>query len=192
MAGCCCPTEKGRLLPCWWCLRPGNQYWQASGQAGARLWPSAGPAGIATLNIGTPGGMHGIRQRRGRAQPLSYYAYVAANAWLAMAQHSKLNPEQIGVAGHSYGGKWALFAAALWIVLLRLPSAIQALSLMKPSKCNYWEPWYLGWDPETTRPARGFLAIKSRTGAYRHAGAKPGSAYPARPDCPTSFSRAGW
>ena len=44
---------------------------------------------VATLNIGTPGG-DAWNPDKGevRAQPLSYYAYVAANAWLAMAQHS--------------------------------------------------------------------------------------------------------
>ncbi len=113
--------------------------------------------GIATLNIGTPGG-DAWNPDKGevRAQPLSYYAYVAANAWLAMAQHAKLNPEQIGVAGHSYGGKWALFAAALWdhfaAVAVSDPGIV--FDETRPN-VNYWEPWYLGWDPETTRPARG-------------------------------------
>ena len=126
--------------------------------------------GIATLNIGTPGG-DAWNPDKGevRAQPLSYYAYVAANAWLAMAQHSKLNPEQIGVAGHSYGGKWALFAAALWdrfaAVAVSDPGIV--FDETRPN-VNYWEPWYLGWDPETTRPARGIPSDQNpRTGAYR-------------------------
>jgi len=72
---------------------------------------------------------------------LSYYAYVAANAWLAMAQHSKLNAEQIGVDGDSYGGKWALFAAALWdrFAAVAVSDSGIVIDETRPN-VNYWEP----------------------------------------------------
>ena len=71
--------------------------------------------GFVTLSIGTPGG-NAWQPEIGKAvcQPLSYHAYVAANCWHALANLSQVDRERIGVVGHSYGGKWALFAGALW------------------------------------------------------------------------------
>ncbi len=72
-------------------------------------------AGFVTLSIGTPAGDARTPDRGVvTAQPLSYYAYVAANAWTALAALPYVDPMRIGVVGHSYGGKWALFAGALW------------------------------------------------------------------------------
>ena len=126
--------------------------------------------GIATLNIGTPGG-NAWKPDIGNAacQPLSFHAYVAANAWHAMAKHPKLDPERIGVTGHSYGGKWAMFAAALWdrfaVVAVSDPGIV--FDETRPN-VNYWEPWYLGLDPEVQRPKAGVPTLENpRTGAYR-------------------------
>ncbi len=71
--------------------------------------------GFVTLSIGTPGG-DAWKPEIGKAvcQPLSYHAYVAANCWHALANRRDVDAKRIGVVGHSYGGKWALFAAALW------------------------------------------------------------------------------
>lgn len=126
--------------------------------------------GIATLNIGTPGG-NAWKPDIGTAscQPLSFHAYVAANAWHAMAKHPKLDPERIGVTGHSYGGKWAMFAAALW-------DRFAAVAVSDPGimfdetrpNVNYWEPWYLGLDPNMRRPKAGVPTKDNpRTGAYK-------------------------
>ena len=126
--------------------------------------------GIATLNIGTPGG-NAWKPDIGNAacQPLSFHAYVAANAWHAMARHPKLDPERIGVTGHSYGGKWAMFAAALWerfaAVAVSDPGIV--FDETRPN-VNYWEPWYLGLDPEVRRPKAGLPTRDNpRTGAYK-------------------------
>lgn len=126
--------------------------------------------GIATLNIGTPGG-NAWKPDIGTAscQPLSFHAYIAANAWRAMAKHPKLDPERIGVTGHSYGGKWAMFAAALW-------DRFAAVAVSDPGimfdetrpNVNYWEPWYLGLDPNLRRLKAGVPTPENpRTGAYR-------------------------
>ncbi|MDC0325499.1 prolyl oligopeptidase family serine peptidase [bacterium] len=126
--------------------------------------------GIATLNIGTPGG-NAWKPEIGEAQcqPLSFHAYVAANAWFAMANHPQLDASRIGVVGHSYGGKWAMFAAALW-------DRFAAVAVSDPgivfdesrSNVNYWEPWYLGLDPENPKPKSGIPSLKNpRTGSYR-------------------------
>ena len=126
--------------------------------------------GIATLNIGTPGG-NAWKPEIGDAecQPLSFHAYVAANAWHAMAHHPKLDASRIGITGHSYGGKWAMFAAALWehfaAVAVSDPGIVFDESR---SNVNYWEPWYLGLDPENPRSKAGIPSIENpRTGAYR-------------------------
>ena len=126
--------------------------------------------GFVTLNIGTPGG-NAWKPETGvaRCQPLSFHAYVAANAWQTLANLPEVDPARIGVVGHSYGGKWALFAAALWekfaCVAVSDPGIV--FDEARPN-VNYWEPWYLGFDPAQTRPRAGPpSADNPRTGAYR-------------------------
>lgn len=80
-------------------------------------------------------------------QPLSALAYAAANAWEALAKVDDVDSTRIGIVGHSYGGKWAMFASclndkfatAVWID----PGIV--FDETKGSGVNYWEPWYLGY-----------------------------------------------
>jgi len=126
--------------------------------------------GFVTLSIGTPGGNAWQPELGGaRCQPLSYHACVAAHCWQAMARLPEVDPRRIGVTGHSYGGKWALFAAALWekfaCVAVSDPGVV--FDETRPN-VNYWEPWYLGWDATEKRPRAGLpSADNPRTGAYR-------------------------
>jgi len=101
-------------------------------------------------------------------QPLSYLAYVSANLDNALAQRPRVDPSRIGVMGHSYGGKWAMFAACLderfacgvWSD----PGIVFDES--RPN-VNYWEPWYLGFERGRTRK-RGVITPEGpRTGAYK-------------------------
>lgn len=124
--------------------------------------------GFVTLSIGTPGGnAFNPDTRAALCQPLSYHAYVAANAWRALADNPRVDPARIGVVGHSYGGKWALFAAALWepfaCVAVSDPGIVFDESR---SNINYWEPWYLGADPNAKRKPGIPTADNPRTGAY--------------------------
>lgn len=126
--------------------------------------------GFVTLAIGTPGG-DARKPDLGAAvcQPLSFHAYVAANCWQGLAHLPEVDPERIGVVGHSYGGKWALFAAALWekfaAVAVSDPGIV--FDETRPN-VNYWEPWYLGLDPAEPRPKPGIpSADNPRTGAYK-------------------------
>jgi dienelactone hydrolase len=126
--------------------------------------------GFVTLNLGTPGG-NAWKPDTGAAQcqPLSFHAYVAANAWHALANHPAVDAARIGVVGHSYGGKWAMFAGALWdkfaCVAVSDPGIVFDESR---SNVNYWEPWYLGADANEKRPKPGIpSATNPRTGAYK-------------------------
>jgi dienelactone hydrolase len=127
--------------------------------------------GFVTLSLGTPGG-NAWKPDVGSAQcqPLSFHAYVAANAWHTLAQRTEVDATRIGVVGHSYGGKWALFAGALWdkfaAVAVSDPGIV--FDEARPN-VNYWEPWYLGADPVAKRLKAGVpTADNPRTGAYRH------------------------
>ncbi len=126
-------------------------------------------AGFVTLSIGTPAG-DAWQPDRGRvtAQPLSYYAYVAANAWMALAARPEVDASRIGVVGHSYGGKWSMFAGALWDRFAAVATSDPGIVFDETrSNVNYWEPWYLGYDPAVRRPARGIpSAANPRTGPY--------------------------
>jgi hypothetical protein len=101
-------------------------------------------------------------------QPLSALAYVAANCHTALANMPNVDPQRIGVTGHSYGGKWAMFASCLYekfaCAVWSDPGII--FDETRPN-INYWEPWYLGWDA-TNRRERGVPSdTRPRTGPYK-------------------------
>lgn len=126
--------------------------------------------GFVTLSIGTPGG-NAWKPETGSAscQPLSFHAYVAANCWQALANIPEVDARRIGVTGHSYGGKWAMFAAALWDKFAAVAVSDPGIVFDETrSNVNYWEPWYLGFDPAQKRPKAGIPSAENpRTGAYR-------------------------
>jgi len=126
--------------------------------------------GFVTLSVGTPGG-NAYQPQLGSAtcQPLSFHAYVAANCWFVLASLPEVDPQRIGIVGHSYGGKWALFAGALWDRFAAVAVSDPGIMFdeQRPS-VNYWEPWYLGADSTRPRRAAGVpSADNPRSGAYR-------------------------
>lgn len=126
-------------------------------------------AGFVTLSIGTPAGDARIPDRGSvTAQPLSYYAYVAANCWTAVASLPVVDASRIGIVGHSYGGKWSMFGGAFWEKYAAVATSDPGIVFDETrTNVNYWEPWYLGFDPRVTRPAAGLpTADNPRTGAY--------------------------
>ncbi len=99
-----------------------------------------------------------------RVQPLAMLAYAAANAWHVLAARDDVDSKRIGIVGHSFGGKWAMFASCMFD---RFACAVWSdpgiVFDVRPS-VNYWEPWYLGYHPPPWRkrgvvtkenPARG-------------------------------------
>ena len=106
---------------------------------------------------------------KAQLQPLSYLAYVAANAHTVLAQRPDVDGDRIGVVGHSYGGKWSLFAGALYekfaAVCISDPGIVFDESR---GNVNYWEPWYLGYEPgKTPRKSGKVRPDAPRTGPYK-------------------------
>lgn len=109
--------------------------------------------GFVTLSLGTTETTktqtYSIRYpEKGRevVEPLSMLAYAAANAYEALALEPLVDADRIGVMGHSYGGKWAMFASCLYDKFACAawgdPGIVFAEN--KGGMVNYWEPWYLG------------------------------------------------
>lgn len=134
--------------------------------------------GMVTLSIGTPGSVEGIggdtrelltkagaEQRR---QPLTLLAYVAANCHTALAQLPEVNPERIGIVGLSYGGKWSMFASCLHEKFACAVWSDPGIVFNeKNANVNYWEPWYLGYDPQAKREPGVPSEKNPRTGLYK-------------------------
>lgn len=134
--------------------------------------------GFVTLSIGTPNSVEFSAPMTREAltaageqldrQPLSILAYAAASGHQALAQLPSVDARRIGVIGLSYGGKWAMFASCL-----HEPFACAVWSdpgivfNEKNGNVNYWEPWYLGYEQGTRRPAGIPNAERPRTGLYK-------------------------
>ncbi|RIK84812.1 MAG: sialidase [Planctomycetota bacterium] len=128
--------------------------------------------GFVALCIGEIGPVRSPTVDKDRIQPLSYLAYAAANCSEALAHHDKVDPKRIGIVGHSFGGKWTMFASCLHE---RFACAVWGDPSIvwneKDANANYWEKWYLGY--EMGRPAEkqrepGVPSGENpRTGAYK-------------------------
>ena len=124
--------------------------------------------GFVTLSIGTPGGDSRLPDRASAVcQPLSHLAYVAANCWHALANLPEVDPARIGVTGHSYGGKWAMFASCLFEKFACAAWSDGGVVFDEArANVNYWEPWYLGFERERSRKPGIPKPENPRTGAY--------------------------
>lgn len=124
--------------------------------------------GIAALSIGFDPRVIDTDASGMKLQPLSYLAYAAANAYDAMATLPELDAKRIGVMGHSYGGKWAMFAGALCDKFACGVWSDPGIVFDEArGNVNYWEPWYLGWEPGVSRKPGLISADNPRTGAYK-------------------------
>jgi hypothetical protein len=125
--------------------------------------------GFVSLSIGSPGGSARDPAKIGaQCQPLSFLAYVAANAFNALASLPYVDPKRIGIVGHSYGGKWAMFASCLdeRFACAAWSDGGIVFDEMR-SNVNYWEPWYLGFDKGPQRKPGIPSPQNPRTGAYK-------------------------
>jgi len=133
--------------------------------------------GFVTLSIGTPEfsslkapykPLYESAIEETPLQPRSALAYVAANCHTELANMPQVDPNRIGIIGHSYGGKWAMFASCLYDKFACTVWSDPGIVFdEKRPNVNYWEPWYLGYDPNQQRQRGIPNATNPRTGAYR-------------------------
>jgi len=140
--------------------------------------------GFVTLSIGTSEtsaskdyALYWPSIEEATVQPLSMLAYAAANAWHVLASRPEVDPARIGVTGHSYGGKWSMFASCLFEKFACAAWSDPGIVFDTRPSVNYWEPWYLGYHPKPWRergvpneanPARGLYPKLLREGRNLH------------------------
>ena len=128
--------------------------------------------GFVTLSIGTTEASEAKTYAiyypsidKAEVEPLSMLGYAAANAWYVLAARPEVDAKRIGIVGHSFGGKWAMFASCLFEKFACAAWSDPGIVFdeSRPS-VNYWEPWDLGYHPPPWRqrgiinkenPARG-------------------------------------
>jgi len=104
--------------------------------------------GFVALSLGGAPETYYPNQKECRIQPLSFHAYEAANCYQALAAMPNVDPARVGVTGHSYGGKWAMFASCLYDKFAAAAWSDPGIVFdEKRGNVNYWERWYLGFDP---------------------------------------------
>jgi len=133
--------------------------------------------GFVTLSIGTPEFCNlqapyapkGFGAENGKPlQPLSALAYVAANCHNALANLPNVDAERIGIVGHSYGGKWAMFASCLYEKFACAAWSDPGIVFDETHPgVNYWDPWYLGYERGRQRDKGIPNHANPRTGAYK-------------------------
>jgi hypothetical protein len=120
--------------------------------------------GFVTLSIGTSEATQAKTYalyypdiENAEVAPLSMLAYAAANAWHLLATLPEVDAQKIGIVGHSFGGKWALFASCLFDKFACAAWSDPGIVFdeSRPN-VNYWEPWYLGYHPPPWR-TRGMI-----------------------------------
>ncbi len=126
--------------------------------------------GFVALAVGSPGGdaRKPVLSQQAKCQPLSYLGYIAANAWNALASMPEVDAKRIGIVGHSYGGKWAMFGSCLWDKYACAVWSDPGVVFDETRESiNYQEPWYLGYDPGIIRKPGLVRKESPRTGAYK-------------------------
>jgi hypothetical protein len=115
--------------------------------------------GFVTLSIGTTDAtkaktyaLYYPNIKETTVQPLSMLACAAANAWFVLANRPEVDKNRIGIVGHSFGGKWAMFASCLFEKFAAACWSDPGIVFdeTRPN-VNYWEPWYLGHHPPPWR-----------------------------------------
>jgi len=124
--------------------------------------------GFVCLSMGIGASLYYPNQEHAALQPLSANAYAAANAYHVLANLPDVDPRRIGIVGHSYGGKWAMFASCLYdkFACAAWSDGGIVFDETRPN-VNYWEPWYLGYAAGDTRERGVPSATRPRTGAFK-------------------------
>jgi len=125
--------------------------------------------GFVTLSLGFPSSLYYPSKERLQLQPLSALACVAANCHTALSSLSCVDADRIGIVGHSYGGKWAMFASCLYDKFACAAWSDGGIVFDEQrANVNYWEPWYLGFEAGKKQRQAGIPNNENpRTGAYK-------------------------
>ena len=103
--------------------------------------------GFVTLSLGGAPETYYPTMEKCKIQPLSFHAYEAANCYNALANLDSVDSKRIGIVGHSYGGKWAMFAGCLYDKFACMATSDPGIVFdEKRGNVNYWERWYIGFD----------------------------------------------
>src|SRR5690606_35909054 len=124
--------------------------------------------GFVTLSIGLGNSLYYPSREKAELQPLMALGWAAANAFHVLAERDDVDPQRIGICGHSYGGKWAMFASCLYekFACAAWSDGGVVFDGSRPN-VNYWEPWYLGYEGPDFRKPGVPTAENPRTGAYK-------------------------
>lgn len=124
--------------------------------------------GFVTLSIGMDASLYHPSREAAELQPLSALAWAAANAFHVLATRDDVDPERVGIVGHSYGSKWAMFASCFYdrFACAAWSDGGIVFDETRPN-VNYWEPWYLGYEGPRFRERGVPSDTNPRTGAYR-------------------------
>ena len=120
--------------------------------------------GFVTLSIGTTQATKASTYslyypsiKNAQVQPLSMLAYAAANEWYVLSEIPAVDSMRIGIMGHSFGGKWAMFASCLFDKFACAVWSDAGIVFDESQESvNYWEPWYLGYSSPPWRK-RGMI-----------------------------------
>lgn len=124
--------------------------------------------GFVTLSLGDSPFTYYPTKAECKLQPLSYHAYIAANAFNTLANRPDVDATRIGITGHSYGGKWAMFASCLYDKFAAAAWGDPGVVFDESdSNINYYEPWYLGFESGVDRKRGKPSAENPRTGLYK-------------------------
>ena len=124
--------------------------------------------GFVTLSIGTSEAtkartysLYYPNLEKATVEPLSMLAYAAANAWYVLSKIPQVDAAKIGIMGHSFGGKWAMFASCLFDKFACAVWSDPGIVFDEArADVNYWEPWYLGYHPKPWRQ-RGLITTQN-------------------------------
>lgn len=130
--------------------------------------------GFVTLSIGTTQttnsktyALYYPDRQKATIQPISLLAYAAANAWHLLADLAVVDAKRIGIMGHSYGGKWAMFASCLFDKFACAVWSDPGIVFDESRESvNYWEPWYLGYHQPPWRKRGMITAENPAKGLY--------------------------
>jgi dienelactone hydrolase len=102
-----------------------------------------------------------------KVEPLSMLGCAAANAWHVLANRPEVDSKRIGIVGHSFGGKWAMFASCLFDKFACAAWSDPGIVFDEArSSVNYWEPWYLGYHPKPWRKRGVITEDNTARGLY--------------------------